>query len=157
ERLPRLRLVAVAASGVDVIDLQACRRRGVVVSHARGYAARAVAEHVLAVLLALRRSLPGFPEDVPARAGPPSPTFPLLAQVGDGREGSVPGVVGHGAIGGATAALSRAFGLEVLVAERRGAPARPGRVSFEEILDRADAISLHCPLTAETRGLFGAA
>ncbi|HVY44639.1 MAG TPA: NAD(P)-dependent oxidoreductase, partial [Minicystis sp.] len=155
ERLDGLRMIAVAATGIDVVDIDACRRRGVVVTHARGYAARSVAEHVLGVVLALRRRLVENVTLVRDGVWSRAPTFTLHRHAIEDVAGLALGIVGYGAIGRATAELLAAVGARVLIAERRGEPARPGRVAFDEVLASCDALSLHCPLSAATRGLVG--
>lgn len=157
-QLPRLKLVAVAATGTDNIDLRFCRERGIAVTNVRGYAVRTVPEHVLALVLALRRNLVAYREDVRrgrwARAG----QFCLLTHPIRDLAASTLGVVGYGALGQAVAALMRAVGMRVLVAERRGAKGvREGRTPFEEVLRESDVLTLHVPLNEETRGLVGRA
>jgi glycerate dehydrogenase len=156
--LPRLKLVAVAATGTDNIDLGFCRERGIAVTNVRGYAVRTVPEHVLALTLALRRNLVAYREDVRrgrwARAG----QFCLLTHPIRDLAASTLGVVGYGALGQAVAALMRAVGMRVLVAERRGAATvREGRTPFAEVLRESDVLTLHVPLKPETRGLVGRA
>jgi glycerate dehydrogenase len=154
-RLPDLRLVAVAATGVDCVDWAWCHANGKTVCNIRGYAVRAVPEHVMMLALALRRQLPAFQRDLRAGAWQRAEAFCLLDRpIGD-LGGATLGIVGAGELGHAVARLGEAFGMEVLLAERRGATPREGRVPFEEVLARADVLSLHCPLTPETRGLIG--
>jgi glycerate dehydrogenase len=156
-RLPRLKLIAVAATGTDRIDLEACARRGVAVTNVRGYAAVSVSEHVLTLVLALRRNLLSFVEDVRRGSWQRSKQFCLLThEIGDVRATTL-GVVGYGALGRATAELARAFGMRVLVGEHKGAEeVREGRVGFEELLRSSDVVTLHAPLSGETRHLIGA-
>ncbi|HVG30731.1 MAG TPA: D-2-hydroxyacid dehydrogenase [Pyrinomonadaceae bacterium] len=156
-QLPALKLVAVAATGTDRIDLGACARRGVAVTNVRGYAATSVSEHVLMLILALRRNLAGYREDVRRGLWQQSKQFCLLAhEIGDVRADTL-GVVGYGALGRATAELARAFGMRVLVGEHKGAgKVREGRVRFEELLRESDVVTLHAPLSDETRHLVGA-
>jgi glycerate dehydrogenase len=155
--LPGLRLIAVAATGVDHVDLAAAKQQGIAVCNVSGYAAHTVAEHVFALLLALRRQLDRYAAAAIdghwSRAG----TFCLQTWPIEELAGSTLGIVGAGANGASVAALATAFGMHVLLAERRGAASvRPGRVSFEHVLAQADTVSLHVPLTAETRHLIGA-
>ena len=157
-RLPRLKLVAVAATGTDNIDLGFCRERGIAVTNVRGYAVRTVPEHVLALVLALRRNLVAYREDVRrgrwARAG----QFCLLTHPIRDLAASTLGVVGYGALGQAVAELMRAVGMRVLAAEHKGAATvREGRTPFEEVLRECDVLTLHVPLNEETRGLVGRA
>jgi glycerate dehydrogenase len=155
-RLPRLRLIAVAATGTDNIDLEFCRRRGIAVSNVTGYARHTLPEHVLMLALALRRNLTGYREDVRAGLWQRARQFCLHTREVHDLRGSTFGVVGHGTLGRGVARLARAFGARVLVAERKGASdAREGRTPFAEVLGRSDVLSLHVPLGAETRGLVG--
>ena len=154
--LPDLKLIAVAATGVDRIDLAACRRRGVAVANVRGYAAHSVAEHVLLLALALRRNLLGYAEDVRAGLWAESAQFCLLTHAIHDLHASTLGVVGYGSLGRAVAALARGFGMRVLVGEHKGARlVREGRTAFEELLRESDVLTLHAPLSEETRNLIG--
>lgn len=157
-RLPQLRMIAVAATGYDCVDVPACRARGIAVANIRNYAVRTVPEHVFALVLALRRNLVAYREDVLAGRWQQASQFCLLDHPIHDLHGAVLGIVGEGAIGQAVAALGRAFGMQVLFADH--APPRAEGVSFtpfQEVLERADVLSLHCPLTEATRNLVGAA
>ena len=154
--LPRLRLIAVAATGTDNIDLEFCRGRGIEVSNVTGYARHTLPEHVLMLALALRRNLFGYREDVRAGLWQTARQFCLHTREIHDLHGSTFGVVGHGALGRGVERLARAFGARVLVAERKGErAAREGRTPFAEVLSRSDVLSLHVPLNPETRGLVG--
>ena len=156
--LPELKLIAVAATGVDNIDLAACRRRHVAVTNVRGYAVATLPEHVLMLMLALRRNLLGLRADVRAGAWARAPQFCLHTRPLHDLRGSMLGVVGYGTLGRAVAALARAVGMEVIVAERKGVPAvRAGRATFTEALRTSDVLTLHAPLNEATRHLVGAA
>ncbi len=156
ERLPDLRYIGVAATGTDIVDGAACKARGIVVSNVRGYAIRTVPEHVFALMLALRRNLVGYRDDVIdgewQRAGQFSFFTHTIGDLGGARLG----IVGSGAIGSAVARIAEGFGMEAVFAGRKGdpAPAAP-RVPFAEMLATADVITLHCPLMAETANLMG--
>ena len=156
-RLPALKLVAVAATGYNVIDLDACRARGVTVCNVRDYAVSGVAEHCLMLMLALRRQLFAYRSRVLAGDWQRSPTFclqtPSLFELG----GSTLTIVGGGVLGQGLAELARGLGMRIVFAEHKGvAHARSGRVPFSEALAAADVLSLHCPLSQETRNLIGA-
>ncbi len=152
---PRLRFIAVAATGTNNVDLKACRRREIQVSNVQGYATYAVSEHVFSLVLALKRNLVGYREAVKDGAWSRSDSFSLSLFPIDDLVGATLGVLGYGAIGQQTAALARAFGMNVLVAERPGAPKlRTGRTPFEAVLAQSDVVSLHLPLTEETRHLL---
>lgn len=157
-RLPDLRMIAVAATGADNIDLAACVERGIVVSNVRGYAVNTVPEHALMLMLALRRKLFEYVSDVRAGLWGKADTFCLFHHpVGD-LHGATLGIVGGGALGAGVARLAEAFGMRVLLAERKGAgEVRPGRTAFDDVLRESDVISIHCPLNADTRGLIGEA
>ena len=156
--LPALKMVAVAATGTNNVDLDACRARGIVVSNIRGYAEHTVPEHVIALLLALSRNLLAWRETVQAGAWQQSSQFCLFDHPMRDLHGSTLGLIGSGSLGNGVARLAEAFGMRVLRAERKGASSiRPGYCAFDEVLAEADAISLHCPLTAATTGLIGAA
>ncbi len=157
EACPKLRLVAVAATGVNNVDLEACRERGVAVCNIRGYAEHTVPEHVFMMLLALRRNLLAWRRTLRDGGWQQASRFCLFDHEMHDLHGSTLGLIGPGNVGAGVERLARAFGMEVLIAEHKGAETvRPGRVSFDEALARADQISLHTPLTEATRGLIGA-
>ncbi|MDX6269527.1 MAG: glycerate dehydrogenase [Acidobacteriota bacterium] len=156
--LPALKLIAIAATGTDNIDLKSCRARGVSVSNVRGYATHTLPEHVLMLILALRRNLASYARDVRAGEWQRAEQFCLLTHPIRDLHGSTLGIIGHGALGQAVERLARAVGLNTLVAERKGANvARDGRTPFAEVLCASDIITLHTPLNTETRHLIGAA
>ncbi len=156
ERLPQLRLIVCAATGVDNVDIEAARRQGVAVCNVRGYAIHSVPEHVFAMVLALRRNLFRYRQAVQTGDWTRSDSFCLLTYPNEDLAGSTLGIVGAGTLGEAVARLGQAFGMNVLLAERRGAETtRPGRVPFERVLADSDVISLHLPLTPLTCGLIG--
>ena len=155
--LPHLKLIAVAATGTDIVDLEACRERGVVVCNIRGYAVHTVPEHVFAMILALRRNLFGYRDAVRRGRWQESGRFCLFDYpIGD-LHGARLGIVGEGAIGQAVAAIGRAFGMQPLFAAHRGRTGM-GRLytPWDQVLATSDVITLHCPLTPATRGLIGA-
>lgn len=156
--LPRLKMVAVAATGTNVVDLDACRARGIVVANVRGYAEHTVPEHVMALLLALSQNLLAWRETLQAGCWQQSDQFCLFAHPIRDLHGATLGLIGSGSLGNGVARLAEAFGMRVLRAERKEAKSlRPGYTAFSSVLAEADAISLHCPLTAATRGLIGVA
>ncbi|MCZ4304296.1 D-2-hydroxyacid dehydrogenase [Zoogloeaceae bacterium G21618-S1] len=154
-QLPTLRMIALAATGADNVDLAACRARGIVVSNVRGYADTTVPEHVISLMLALSRNLMDFHQDVRAGRWPMSRHFCFLDHPIRDLRGATLGLVGRGSLGSGVARLAEAFGMQVLWSERPGADqVRAGRVAFDEVLARADVLSLHCPLDAGTRGMI---
>lgn len=152
----KLKLVAVAATGVNNVDLEACRELGIAVCNIRGYAEHTVPEHVFMLLLALRRNLLAWRQSLRAGAWQAADQFCLFDHEIHDLAGSTLGLIGHGSIGAGVENLARAFGMEVLRAEHKGAAEiRPGHVDFDAVLARADQISLHVPLTEATRDLIG--
>jgi glycerate dehydrogenase len=154
-QLPRLRLIAVAATGANNVDLDYCREHGIAVCNVSGYSTDSVAEHAFALLLALRRQVHSYHADIAAGAWQRSAHFALLSHPLNDLHGSTLGIFGYGHIGQAVARIAAAFGMRVLVAEHKNAPViRAGRVPFEQMLEQADAVTLHCPLTPQTRNLI---
>jgi glycerate dehydrogenase len=157
-QLPDLKLIAMAATGYDCIDVEACRRRGIAVSNIRNYAVHTVPEHVFAMVLALRRNLIAYREDVEGGAWQRAEQFCFLTHpIGD-LFGSTIGILGEGAIGQGTAAIARGFGMNVLFADHE--PPRAEGIEYTplpELLERSDVVTLHLPLTAGTRNLIGEA
>jgi glycerate dehydrogenase len=156
EGAPRLGLVAVSATGTDMVDKDWCVAHGITVTNVQGYAAQTVAEHVFCLVLALRRNLVGFLDDVARGEWASAPGFCLFTHAIGDLAGKRLGVIGHGAIGEAVARIGRGFSMDVLIAEQRGAAGvRRGRAAFDEVLRSSDVLTLHCPLTPATRGLIG--
>ena len=155
--LPRLKMISVAATGTDNIDIAAARARGIVVCNVRGYAEHTVPEHTFCLILALRRSLLAWREDVKRGLWQRSERFCLFGHPLEDLHGSTLGIFGEGSIGQGVARLARAFGMEVLFADH--APPKAPGVQFtpaDEVLARADVISLHLPLMPTTKNLIGA-
>lgn len=153
--LPQLKLIAVAATGVDNIDLDYCATRGIAVCNTRNYAGQSLPEHVLMLMLALRRNLLAYVQDVRAGKWRKAKQFCLLDNPVRDLHGSSLGIVGYGFLGQAVAALAQSVGMHVLIAERKDvAVIREGRVAFVEVLQRSDVITLHCPLNDDTRNLI---
>jgi glycerate dehydrogenase len=155
-QLPKLKLIAMAATGYDCIDVEACRRRGIALANIRNYAVHTVPEHVFAMVLGLRRNLLAYRRDVEQGAWQQSDQFCFLTHpIGD-LFGATIGIIGEGAIGQGTAAIARGFGMKVLFADHEP-PKAPG-VQFtplEQVLDASDVISLHLPMTPTTRHMIG--
>ncbi|MEI2677642.1 MAG: D-2-hydroxyacid dehydrogenase [Burkholderiaceae bacterium] len=156
-RLPKLKLIAVAATGYDVIDVAACRERGIAVCNIRNYAVHTVPEHVFSLILALRRSLLAYRADVERGRWQQADQFCFFDHPIRDLHGSTMGIFGGGTLGQGTAALARAFGMRVLFAAvsptgQAGAERSP----VDQVLAESDVISMHCPLTPATRNLIGA-
>jgi glycerate dehydrogenase len=154
---PTLRLVAVAATGYEHVDLCACTERGVQVCNVRDWSL-SVPEHVFALTLSLRRQLPAYGRAVAAGQWQASETYGfLLSPLPDTLAGATLGVVGHGALGQRVGVLAQAFGMKVLIAEHKHAAGlRPGRTAFEQVLAHSDVLVVLCPLNEQTRNMIGA-
>lgn len=159
--LPELRYVGVLATGVDRIDLVAARERGVVVTNVPAYGTESVAQAVFALLLELVCHTGRHAAGVRAERWSRSDDFcywdaPLIELAG-----LTLGIVGFGAIGRAVARVARGFAMRVVTCDLRGSVAAPpdgvARLSLDALLGRSDVVSLHIPLTAQTRGLIGTA
>jgi glycerate dehydrogenase len=156
-KLPRLKFVAVAATGMDNVDLDYCRANGVAVANVRDYSIHSLPEHVLMMMLALRRSFVNYREDLQQGAWQKSTHFCILDHPIQDLNGSTLGIIGYGTLGRAVEKLARAFGMKILIAERKGAATtRDGRTPFSEVLRASDVVTLHTPLNSETRNLMGA-
>lgn len=152
ELLPRLRLVANYGVGYDSIDVAACAARGVLVTNTPGVLDSATADLAFALVLAVRRRLvvgDRAIRDGSWKGGWADPDF-----LGHDVSGATLGIVGFGRIGSAVARRAEGFEMEVVHYSRTRE--RPGRLELDELFRRADVVSLHLPLTAETRGLIGA-
>lgn len=150
-----LRLVCIAATGTNNVDLAAAAAHGIAVANVTGYGTPSVVEHSFALILALRRRLAEHQRAAMERWGQ-QPDFCVLDHPTSELAGKILGIVGYGELGRATATVGRAFGMEVVIAERPGGDDRAGRLPLGELLRSADVVSLHCPLTPATRNLIGA-
>jgi glycerate dehydrogenase len=154
-RLPQLKMIAVAATGMNNVDVDAARAQGIVVDNVRDYSVNAVPEHTFALILALRRNLLAYRADVEAGQWQLSPRFCLFDHPIRDLAGSRLGIIGYGVLGQAVARLGKAFGMDVVVATHNG-KVIPGAVALPELLSSSDIVSLHLPLTDATRGMIGA-
>ncbi|HVN98698.1 MAG TPA: D-2-hydroxyacid dehydrogenase [Steroidobacteraceae bacterium] len=155
-RLPKLRMIAVAATGYDVIDVGYCRAHGIAVANIRNYAVHTVPEHAFALILALRRSLLAYRADVEAGVWQRSTQFCFFThEIGD-LHGSVLGIVGEGALGRGLAQIGAAFGMRAVFADHAAREATDLEfMPLPELLRIADVLSLHCPLTPASRNMIG--
>jgi glycerate dehydrogenase len=154
----RLKFIGLTATGTDNVDLVAARKLGIAVANIRAYCTRSVVEHVFGVLLGLTHNLSRYHRAVKEGDWREADVFCLLDYPIRELSAMTLGIVGHGELGRGVAAMAQAFGMTTLIARRRGAPAGDdGRTDFNELLERSDIVSLHCPLTPETQDLIGAA
>jgi glycerate dehydrogenase len=154
--LPDLRLIAVTATGTDVVDKVAAEAQGIQVRNVVGYAGTTVAEHVVMMIFALSKGLIPFRESVTDGTWENGKSFTVFAAPVRDLVGQRLGLFGSGAIAQGVATRARALGMEVVFAGRQGAAPGEGKLSFEEVLATSDIISLHCPLTAETQHMLNA-
>lgn len=154
---PKLRFIGLTATGTDNIDLDAARAHGIAVANIRGYCTQSVVEHVFGVLLMLTHNLGAFRQSVLDGRWQRSPDPFLLDHPVRELSAMTLGIVGYGELGRGVAATGRHFGMNVLIAARPGSTRVPdGRTAFADVLQQADVLSLHCPLTAATRNLIAA-
>ncbi|MFO1456260.1 MAG: NAD(P)-dependent oxidoreductase [Steroidobacteraceae bacterium] len=154
---PTLRLIALAATGTNNVDLVAAREHGVAVCNISDYCTPSVAQHVLGVILALTHRTAEYSRAAVDGTWARSAQFTVLDWPIRELAGRVLGVVGWGVLGQAAArACEAALGMRVLVANRVGAPPQPGRIALDELLPQVDVLTLHCPLTPQTTGMIGA-
>lgn len=152
---PKLKLIAVAATGYDRIDLAACRARGVTVSNIQGYAGNTVPEHTFALLLALQRSIVPYRQSVIDGRWEDANQFCYFDYPIADLSGKVMGIIGDGALGKAVGKIAEAFGMRVLFSSYKGVEGMgPLYTPFEDVMRRSDIITLHCPLMPSTRNLI---
>ncbi len=153
-QLPDLKLIAVAATGTDVIDKAAAKERGIAVVNIRNYAFNTVPEHVIALMFALKRKIVNYHNDVQNGVWNTSRQFCFFDHDINDVAGSTMGIVGYGAIGKSIGKRCEALGMKVIAYD---VMPQDGTVDFETILRESDVITLHAPLTPETRNMIGAA
>ena len=155
-KLPQLKMVAVAATGYDCADISACRKHGVTVANIRNYAAHTVPEHVFMMILALRRNLLAYRQDVENGVWQKAEQFCFFTHdIGD-LFGATMGIIGEGAIGQGTATIARGFGMRVIFSDHPSfKKSNVGFIPFENVLAESDVLSLHCPMTPATRDMIG--
>lgn len=151
-----LKLIAVAATGTDIIDKEAAKEFGISVCNVPGYATPSVAQFTLALILELATRATSYINAVKADQWQKSPVFSLLDYPSFELRGKKLGIIGYGNIGRAVVEMARGFELEPLIAARPGVgePIPPGRISLEGVLQAADILTLHCPLTPATQNLI---
>lgn len=153
DKLPDLKLILIAATGFNHIDLPATAARGIPVCNVAGYSTSAVAQHVFALLLNLVTHTYRYQAKI--ESWPQSPIFTHLDHPVTELAGKTLGIVGLGETGSAVARIAEAFGMTVQALAREGASASPRqRVGREEFFSSSDVISLHCPLNDDTHQLI---
>ncbi|MGA7979810.1 MAG: 2-hydroxyacid dehydrogenase [Chromatiaceae bacterium] len=152
-----VRLVCVAATGTNNVDIVAARELGIAVSNVTGYATASVVQHVFALILAHATRLLDYRQAVREGAWARSSQFCLLDFPIEELAGRTLGIVGYGELGRSVGRIAEAFGMRVLVAQRPGGAPQPGRLRLDELLPLVDILTLHTPLAENTRNLIGAA
>ena len=152
-QLPKLRLIAVAATGTDVIDKDYCRTADITVVNIRNYAFNTVPEHVFALIFALRRGLVGYREDIRQGAWQRADQFCFFTHPIRDIAGSTIGIVGFGVLGKGVAERAKALGMRVLATD---IVPQPGLIDLPSLLRESNIVTLHVPLTPQTRNMIGA-
>lgn len=151
----KLRFIGLTATGTDNIDLKTAKEHGIVVANIRAYCTQSVVEHVLGTLLMICHSLNRYDAAVKDGDWQKAGQFCMLNYPIRQLSEMTLGIVGYGSLGQGVAEAARAFGMDVIVAARPGSTDVPtDRVAFDELLATSNVISLHCPLTDDTRNLF---
>jgi glycerate dehydrogenase len=158
KQLPHLKLICITASGYNNVDINAARELGIAVTNVSGYAKNSVAQYVFAQLLSYYSQIEDHNNNTREGQWQKSETFCLHGKGSNELAGKSIGIIGYGALGGQVATIARAFGMQVLIADRPNATTiRADRIAFNQLIAQADIITLHCPQTAETENLFNAA
>ncbi|MFO1306252.1 MAG: D-2-hydroxyacid dehydrogenase [Burkholderiales bacterium] len=156
ERLPDLKLVAVAATGTDCVDKAYCASHGIAVSNIRSYAVNTVPEHTFALILALRRNVVAYRADVLAGKWQAARQFCFFDHPIRDLAGSRLGIIGEGVLGQRVADIARAFGMVPMFAAHKGVSGLgPLYTPWDTVLETSDVITLHSPLTPQTRLMIG--
>ncbi len=151
-----LKLICVAATGTNNVDLQAAKAHNIMITNVTGYGTPSVVQHVFAMILALNTNLIGYHERVQAGAWQKSSSFCLFDFPITELTGKRMGIIGYGELGQGVASVAEAFGMQLMIAQRSGSTeAQPGRYPLDEVLQQADVISLHVPLADNTANLIG--
>ncbi len=154
ENASDLKLICISATGTNNVDLQAAREKGIDVCNVTAYATSSVVQYVFTVLLTLMSRLPEHQQAVVNGEWSKSEAFCLLDYPFHELAGKTLGIVGYGELGQAVANIAKSFGMTVLLASRNDADTRDNRIPLNDLLALVDVLSLHCPLTQETKNLI---
>ena len=155
EAAKKLKLICVSATGYNNIDIGAAKEAGVVVANAAGYSTNSVAQHVFAMILEIYTSLSKYDNAVKSGEWQKSPIFTMNCYPSFELSGKKIGIIGYGEIGIKVEKIAEAFGMEVMVSESRsGRESSRKRVPFEQVLKEADIITLHTPLSQDTKNMI---
>ena len=156
QQLPQLKLILISATGTNNVDLVQTKKSGIVVCNCQAYGTSAVAQHTLMLMLALSTSVIQYHQAVQKGEWQKAQQFCLLDFPIVELAGKTLGIIGYGELGQAVAQLAKAFGMQIMVGALPNRPQREGRVQLDVLLSQADYVSLHCPLTDETKDLIDA-
>ncbi|OQY05370.1 MAG: hypothetical protein B6I20_01405 [Bacteroidetes bacterium 4572_117] len=153
----KLKLICVAATGTNNIDIEEAKKRDIVVANVKNYSTEAVAQHTISLILSLQNSLIEFANETKSGNWSKSPIFTMLNHPFNELKGKKLGVIGYGTIGKRLAELAKVFGVEILVGKRKGINYNDTqRIDIEILIRESDIISIHTPLTESTKNLFSA-
>jgi glycerate dehydrogenase len=156
-KLPTLKLICIAATGYNNIDIEAAEKQAIAVTNVSGYAGHSVAQYVLAQMLEYYQQTCHHNANTQQGHWQKSATFCYHGNAITELAGKTLGIVGYGCLGQSVAKLADAFGMNILISERvNSTESRQGRVSFDEVIAQADILSLHCPQTPDTTNLINA-
>ncbi|MEE9326019.1 MAG: D-2-hydroxyacid dehydrogenase [Cocleimonas sp.] len=155
EKLPRLKLILLTATGMDNVDLDYCKQQEITVNNVTDYCSGSVSQHVFALLLALSTKIIQYNNLTKSGEWSRSGQFSSLKYPINELSGKTLGLIGYGNLAKATEQLARAFGMKILISERVGTTVRSDdRLPLKELLSKADVLSIHCPLTPQTKHLI---
>ena len=154
QKAPKLKYIGVCATGYNVIDLDACSKRNIIVTNIPTYSTNAVAQHVFALITNFSNHVALHNQSVLAGEWIKSPDFVYWKEPLFELAGKTLGIFGYGAIGSKVAEIGKAFGMKIICNTRTKKPGMPEFVSFEELLKEADILTLHAPLTDLTKNII---
>ncbi len=150
-----LKLICIAATGTNNVDITAAKQHGITVCNVRAYATSSVVQHVFSLILSLNRKLFAYRESVINGDWSHSDFFCHFGEPISALEGKTLGIIGYGELGKAVAKVARCFAMKVIIAKRNAADERPGRIDLTNLLAKSDVLSLHCPLTEHNYHMIG--
>ena len=158
EQLPNLKLIAIAATGINIIDLEACKQKKISVCNITNYATESVPEHCFALILALSKQLKGYQQALEQHRWQQSQQFCFFLIPIQGLANKTLGLIGTGNIAQATASIAKAFNMRIMFHSPSGRPSVNGQdcIPLEFLLQHSDIISLHCPLNKQTQHIINA-
>lgn len=158
KQLPDCRFIGVLATGFNIVDTAAAKAQGIIVCNVPAYSTDSVAQLTIALLLELCHHVGAHTDDIHAGGWKRSPDFSYSLFPSTELAGKVFGIVGYGAIGRKVGAVAQALGMKVIQTSRTPKETEPGveSVSFDELIETADVVSLHCPFTGENANMINA-